>query len=399
MPWPLDDGGRIVMWQLLWAASRAAETTLVTLLKPEEMVLPVPAPVREACAAVERVAHRPRPMAAAALAGAFGPRPYTIARYRSAALEAALRRHVATRPPDVALVNHLSMASHVDGLAGVPVVLREHNVEYRWLERYAETLSNPLARAYTRLQARRMRRTEADLCTRMDLVLAMHEEEAALLRRLAPAARVEVVPIGIDLGRFEAPRPVDPPEVLLVASFGWPPNVQGARAFLAAGWPGVQVHVPRARLRVVGKDLPADLAALARAAGAEPVGYVESTVPEFARATAMVVPLWAGGGARVKIVEALAAGLPVVSTALGAEGLGLEAGRHYLEAATPAALGDALVALLLDPARRQALSVAGREFARRSFSLEAATDRTNRLVAEMLTRRGTDHALGARRHA
>jgi glycosyltransferase involved in cell wall biosynthesis len=385
MPWPLDDGGRIGLWQLLWSVSRAADTDLVTLVLPGEMELPVPQAVRDVCSEVERIAHRPPPMPLAVWSGLLGRWPYTIARYRSAALDRALRRRLAGRRPDFALLNHLSMASYVDALAGVPVVLREHNAEYLWLERYAETLTQPLARAFARFQARRLRRTEAELCGRVDLVLAIHEDEATLLRALAPSARVEVLPVGVDLSRFQPASPVDPPEVLIIGSFAWPPNVQGARAFLATGWPAVRARLPRARLRLVGKDLPPGLAERARAAGAEPVGYVESTAPEFARATAVVVPLWVGAGARVKIVEALAAGLPVVSTSLGAEGLGLIDGRHFVEAETPEALGEAVARLLLNPAHAQSLSRAGQEFARANFSLEAVAERMNRLIAAILS--------------
>ena len=93
--------------------------------------------------------------------------------------------------------------------------------------------------------------------------------------------------------------------------------------------------MPGARLRLAGKGIPQHLAAEARKAGAEPVGYVDDMASEFARASVLVVPLWVGAGARVKIIEALAARVPVVSTGLGAEGLGLVPGAHYLRADFP----------------------------------------------------------------
>lgn len=388
MPWPLDDGGRIGLWQALWSVSRAAETTLVTLLTPQEMDLPVPEAVKSVCVEVERIAHRPPPMPVAALRGLLGRWPYTIARYRSNALDAVLRRQVAILRPDFAYVNHLSMASHVDALEGIPVVLREHNLEHLWLERYAAGLREPLSRLYATDQARRMRRVEADLCRRCDLVLAMQDLETEALRRLEPRAHVETVPVGVDFNRFSPPAPEQPPVVLLTGAFAWPPNVEGALAFLAGGWPSVRARVSGARLRVVGKDLSPRLAEAARAAGAEPVGYVESMIPEFARATALIVPLWVGAGARVKIVEALAARLAVVSTPLGAEGLGLIPDRHMLEGGTPAELGDALAELLLDPGRAAAMAAAGHEFARDRFSLEVVAERTNILIAEAIADRG-----------
>ena len=107
----------------------------------------------------------------------------------------------------------------------------------------------------------------------------------------------------------------------------------GATRFLNDGWPRVRAAVPNARLRIAGKAPPAGLIEAAHAAGAELAANVPSMPEEMARHV-MVVPLWSGAGARVKIMEAMAARLPVITTPLGAEGLGLEPGRHYIEGAS-----------------------------------------------------------------
>ncbi len=386
MPWPLDDGGRIGLWQQLWSVTREYDTTLVTLESPEALDRELPQPIRDLGIEVVRVPHRPPPVPLALLRGLVGRWPYTLARYRSRRLEVQLRRLVTDRRPAFALVNHLHLATHIDALEGTAVVLREHNLEHRWLERYAESLRSPAARTYARLQARRMRPVEGVLCDRADLVLAIHESEAEALRVIAPRAWIEVVPVGLDFARYQARRPQRPPVVLLVASFGWPPNADGARAFLAEGWPRVRARLPEARLRLVGKDLPADVSAQARAAGAEPVGYVEEMASEFAGATAMAVPLWVGAGARVKIVESLAARLPVASTAIGAEGLGLVAGEHFLCADAPAALGEAVADLLESPDRAARMAEVAHAHARERFSIDAVARRACLLCAEAAER-------------
>jgi glycosyltransferase involved in cell wall biosynthesis len=132
--------------------------------------------------------------------------------------------------------------------------------------------------------------------------------------------------------------------------------------------------------------MPAALSEAALRAGAEPVGYVEDIYSEFARASVMVVPLWMGAGARVKIVEALAARLPVVTTTLGAEGLGLTPGTHALFADTPESLGDAVADLLMQPGRAQSLAEAGYAFATERFSLDVVSRRTLELCASVVTR-------------
>ena len=388
LPWPLDDGGRIGMWLTVRAVASEYTTTLVSLVGPGEEHLPEPAAFTALGLELVRIPHRPAPLAA--LEGVVGRWPYTIARFRNRRLEVALREIALARRPRFALINHLHLAPYAESLVGIPILLREHNLEFRWLERFAEGLRNPLARAYARHQARRMRLTEAERCQAVDLVMAIQEEEARELRAIAPKARIEVVPVGIEFGRFLPHQPENPPIVLLTGSFGWPPNVEGAHTFLQTGWPRVRAGCPEARLRLVGKDLPAWLAAAARAAGAEPIGYVEAIEPEFARSSVVVVPLWVGAGARVKIVEAMAAGVPVVSTPLGAEGLELTPGTHVMIGEDASALGEAVAELLSSPARATALAAAGTAFARERFSLEVVGRQIVSLCREVSTRRLPD---------
>ncbi len=387
LPWPLDDGGRHTMWQSVWWCSQAWETTLVSLVPPGEEHEPLPATFAAMGVEVVRLPHRIPAQWKAVLRGTLGRWPYMLTRYRDRGLESTLRRLVAERAPEFVLLNHLHMATALDALAGTATVLRQHNLEHNWLARYAASLRQPLARAYARHQVGRMRAVEARLCDRCDLVLAMQDLERDEMRRLSPHTRVETVTAGLDLGRFLPWAPDPAPTVLLNGSFAWPPNRDGARRFLVEGWARLRALVPDVRLRLVGKDLPPDLAETARAAGAEPVGYVQEMAPEFARAHLMLVPLWVGAGARVKIVEALGAGLPVVSTALGAEGLHLQPGRDFLEAETPVALAEAAAVLLRDPGRASAVSEAGRAIARDRFTLDAMGRLAQGFIAEVVEAR------------
>jgi len=384
VPWPLDDGGRVGLHQIAWSLSREFDTLVLALAPPGEMAAPVPHEIARLGVRLERVAHRPPSAARAVADGLMGAWPHTLARFSNTEFERVVRREVAEFRPDFAYLSSLHMATYAEALAGLPLVLREQNLEHRFLSRLAATLSNPLARAYATYQAARMKRTEARLCARMNLVLAIHEAEAAELRTLAPATRVEVVPIGVDPARFGERAPAAPPTVLVTGAFGWAPNLHGLSRFLEHGWPELRRRAPRTRLRVVGRDLP--VARLATMAGdrAELVGYVERIEPEFARAALLLVPLWSGAGARVKIVEALMAGTPVVSTPLGAEGLGLSDGREVVLAESPAELARAAAALLADPARAAALAAAGRAFARAQFSLDAVARRTCQLCESVL---------------
>ena len=386
MPWPLDDGGRVGLYQIVWSLTRRFDVVLAALVAPRELPIAIPAAITDLGVRVIRVAHRPPGSARAAARSLFGGWPYTLERFRNARFDRVVRDLVRSEAPDLAYVSSLHMATYIDALAGTPAVLRDQNVEYLWLERYAASLGNPLARAYTREQSARLRRAEAELCARMSLVLAIHEPEAALIRELAPKTRVEVIPIAVDPARFRPRSPAPAPTAMVVGAFGWPPNLEGLRRFLAEGWPSLRQRVPGAVLRVVGKDLPIGRLRTEGIEGVEWIGYVDSIEAEFARASVLIVPVWVGAGARVKIVEALMAGTPVVSTPLGAEGLGLTHDRHLLIDDTPAGLAEATAGLMADPARASRLAATAREYALEHFSLDAVARRTCDLCERVMRR-------------
>ncbi|MGH7741334.1 MAG: glycosyltransferase family 4 protein [Candidatus Eiseniibacteriota bacterium] len=384
LPWPLDDGGRVGLYQIAWSLSRYFDTVMVALVPPGEVSAPLPAAIAELGARMVRVAHRPPSNGRALAEGLLGRWPYTLARFRNAEFDRVVRREVAEFQPDFVHLSSLHMATYSAALAGIPKVLREQNLEHLWLRRLASTFTNPLTRAYTSFQAVRLERAEAELCAHMDLVLAIHDHEAAQLRSLAPRTRVEVVPIGIDPARFGPRAPAAAPTVLVTGAFGWAPNLLGLRRFLERGWPVLRGLSPGAALRVVGRDLPVESLCALAGERAELAGYVERIEPEFARAALLLVPLWVGAGARIKIVEALMAGTPVVSTPLGAEGLGLNHGREVILAESPEDLARAAADLLANPARAAALGDAGRRFALAHFSLEAVAARTCDLIRPLI---------------
>lgn len=381
-PWPLDDGGRIVLWQSVWSASRTHDVTLISFVPEGSMV--APEPVASACARIVSIPHRPPPFAVAAWRGAFGRWPYTLARYRDGAFARAVREEVERTRFDYALVNNLHLAPYVEDLGGVPMVLREQNAEHRWMARQARFRGPTPAGLYARLQAKRLHAAERNLCERAALVLAIQEEEAAALRALAPRARVGTLPIGVDLARFLEPSPTHPPLVLLPGSFAWEPNVEGALRFLELGWPRVLAASTGARLRIAGKKPPRSLRDAARRAGAEIAADVPSMEAELSRATVVVVPLWIGAGARVKIVEAMAARIPVAATSLAAEGLGLEPELHYAGAESARDLGEAVARLLRDAAERLRLAAQGRALAEGRWSLDGMARRQAELIEASL---------------
>ncbi len=191
----------------------------------------------------------------------------------------------------------------------------------------------------------------ATACTRADLVLACSEVDAGEIRRLAPTARVAVIENGVDVSRYATVAPLvgDAARVVTFTGLlGYWPNADACELFVNAAWPRIATRVPDAAFRMVGRVPPAAVVDLARHAGVELHADVDDILPYFAASRVMVAPIRAGSGTRLKILEAFAAGRPVVSTSIGCEGLAAADGEHLLIADDPDAFADAVVRLLED---------------------------------------------------
>lgn len=263
---------------------------------------------------------------------------------RFAGFEAAVARAVAGRNYQVGVIEHLWCAPYLAqiGPACVTTALDLHNIESVLHRRSAgEGAAVGLAH---RVFARAAGRLEETWLPRFHLVLAASAEDAAHARTLAPAARVSVYPNAIPLRPM--PESVDEEAVVFSGNLEYQPNRAAVRFFAREVWPGLRRQWPRLLWRLVGRNPHAIRQFTEGDARIEISGPIEDAVAELARSRVAVVPLLAASGTRFKILEAWAAGVPVVSTPLGAEGLGARDGEEILLAEGPAAFTTAVNRLL-----------------------------------------------------
>ena len=208
-----------------------------------------------------------------------------------------------------------------------------------------------------------MARYEAKTCLAFDRVVTVTEADRQALDQLYPNGRrpaFAVIPICVDT-QAVAPRPRPATSgILFLGGMHWPPNAEGARWFAEAILPAILAGEPSARLLAVGRQPPPSLRQPAVAGSIEAPGYVEDAEPYWARSQVFVVPLHAGGGMRVKILDAWAQGLPVVSTTIGAEGLQYRPGENILIADKPDAFARAVLSVLQDVRLAGRLAAGGR---------------------------------------
>jgi glycosyltransferase involved in cell wall biosynthesis len=302
---------------------------------------------------VRSVPWRPSPMAVAR--GAAATRSITAARFWSTALVALVRRAVTEAPVDLLQVEYLQMAPVAVGLWARRRVLDLHNVESELVASYGRARSGPAALPY-RLEAAALRALERRVIRTFDTVVVVSERERDRLP--AGAGSVLVCPNGQDLPVLLPPATA--PVVAFVATLGWAPNVEAALWLGREIWPEVARRVPEARLLLVGRDPAPEVRALA-GPRVEVTGTVPDVAPYLTQAQVLVAPLLAGGGTRLKIMEALGAGRPVVATSIGCDGLEDLVGRGVVVADTAGAMVEEITALLHDPGMAARLGKLGHD--------------------------------------
>jgi glycosyltransferase involved in cell wall biosynthesis len=244
---------------------------------------------------------------------------------------------------------------------GVPSVLSLHNLDSS-VARSSARQRTGLAWVREQNRAAALRVVERRVLPLADRVLCVSEADANAV--FAAGGRALLAPNGVDDEFFQTPLVDAGERALFFGHFGYEANLRGVERFLEAGWPEVLRARPGARLAIAGGGMSdAVRSRLAAVEGVEVLGLVADLPGALAGARAVVVPIWEGGGTRLKVLEALAAGRAVVATSLGASGVGFRDGKHGLLGEHPAELAAALVALLADPQRAAAMGAEGRVLA------------------------------------
>jgi GT2 family glycosyltransferase/glycosyltransferase involved in cell wall biosynthesis len=364
LPFPLAHGAAVRIFNLLREGSRDFDFVLVSFVEAPQPVAPE---LLELCVEVVTV------LRTGSHALPSRGRPDTVEEFDTAAFHAALRQTARKWRPALAQLEFTQLAIYAPDCRPARTILVEHDITY---DLYAQLLARPETADWeTRRQYELWRAFETAAWQQVDRVVTMSAQD-----RSTVGERAVVVGNGVDLERFQpASDPPEPRRLFFVGSFAHHPNVSALRFFLAEVFPrlrGVTLHV------IAGRDHRRYWDP--RHPGVEVEGFVADVRPAYRRATLVIAPLVASAGTNVKILEALAMGKVVVSTAAGIHGLDLAPESGVIVANEPARMAAEIERLLEHPEERQALERQARRTAEQHYGWGAMAAAQRRLYQELL---------------
>jgi glycosyltransferase involved in cell wall biosynthesis len=368
-PYPPNQGGKIRVFNLIKYLSRRNRVTLACLSSEK---VDDYGPLRDYCeeiVCVERPVRTARDLASFLL----GRAPFNFVRYSSKEFRSALADLRGRKSFDVVQVEMAMLWQYADSLAGIPVVLDEHNVEYELVRGLRQGCGNALKRALYVLEEKRFRQREEAAWEACRVCFTVSDKEREIVvSRTGNARKVVTVPNGVDLEKFVfRPKTERGRRILFLGGMDWAPNLDSARFFLEEIFPLIRERMPKAEVDFVGKDLW-KIRDLVRIDGIRLHENIPEVLPWFQQADVLAVPLRQGAGTRIKILEAMASGLPVVTTTKGCDGTEVVQGKHLLIADSAQDFAGEVLRLIEDDPLAARLAQEARSLVEKKYSWEMA---------------------------
>ncbi len=383
LPYPPDSGPKIKTWNTLKYLARQHEVTLVSFVRGDQSA--DAAVLQKYCRAVYPVTMSRHPAydAWAMLVSLAANQPWMMLRDDRAAMRQLIARLSAESHFEVAHADQLNMCQYAARVGGARKILDAHNALWLLYQRLAGTMGAGPKKWLLERDWRLLKRYEGSLCTNFDAVTAVSDEDKGALEEAIAsqgkklkkqAAPITVIPIAVDTDELPVvERQPDADHLLHFGTMYWPPNIDSVRWFLDAIWPLILAQRPQTVFDLVGSRPPQEFTLRGQADRRINVtGYVKDPLPYLQSAGAFIVPLRAGGGMRVKILEALARGLPIITTTLGCEGIAVENERHVLIADSPQDFAAAILRVLGDRQLAEMLARNGRQLAEERYDYRSA---------------------------
>ena len=383
LPYPLMSGGQTRSFNLIKNLSEKHEITLFSLIKDEkekENILKL----LEYCkkVAVFKRSKSPWTLRNILLTG-FGPYPFLVIRNLSSEEKEAIKKELSEEKYDLIHAETFYVMPHIPKTF-VPVLLVEQTIEYLVYNHFVEEQAPKLLRPILRLDVLKLKYWETHFWKRAKKVVVMSGSDKKEMERLSPGLSIDIVPNGIDINYFskKVKKEGSVKKILYVGNFTWLQNTEAVKILVGSVWPKIKKSVSKVMLWIVGTHMSDEIRKLA-SGDIEVTEGLEDIRDAYKNASVLVAPIKGPGGTRLKILEAMASSLPVVTTSVGAEGLGVSDNNEALIRDGLDNLADAAIKVLKDVSLANRLGKSGRDFVEENYTWDKSADKLDKIYKEV----------------
>jgi sugar transferase (PEP-CTERM/EpsH1 system associated) len=384
LPYPPTDGTRIRLFSLIKNLAKRHDISLVSFVTPTDRRESIDY-LHGFCKNVRLVHRNSRYSISKLIWGVFGPTPFPILNYWDPAMAAAVNGLTQSTAFDIVQTEALHMAQYSLGLGGCRV-LDLFDIQSVVMRRYADHQCHIGKRLYAQVTARKLTRYEHMISPQFTHCLTASPVDRDFMQKQVGISEVSVIPNGVDLDAYppSRTRPASEKRIVFIGRMDYTANVDGIMWFCRHVLPLVRVHRPDTLLQIVGKYPTEEVKQLGLPGRVEVTGFVNDVRPYLEAAAVSIIPLRVGGGTRLKILEGLAMGIPIVSTSVGAEGLEVTPGKDILIADDAHGFAQHVVQILEDMELRDNLGRAGRQLVEDHYGWNMIAQRLETLYESLL---------------
>jgi glycosyltransferase involved in cell wall biosynthesis len=381
LPFPPFSGGQTRSYNLIKNLSKKHEITLFSLIKDDEEKKNIKELEKYCKVRVFKRSKTPWTLRNILKTG-FGLYPFLVIRNLVPEEKEAVAQELSNQKYDLIHAETFYVMPHIPS-TNIPILMVEQTIEYSVYKHFVEDQAPFIMRPLLWIDVLKLKYWETKIWKRADRVVAMSDSDRKSMNSLVPNLKIDIVPNGIDVEYFSKERPEGKggPRVLYVGNFKWLQNVEAVEVLLSEVFPKILRQVPNAKLWIVGQYIPDEI----KAKASKEIQITEA-IPDIREAyinsTVLVTPIKGPGGTRLKILEAMASALPVVTTSVGAEGLNVVNGKHVLISDNMDKLAGLAVGIINNKKHARELGDNARKFVIENYRWQISADRLDNIYKE-----------------
>lgn len=383
LPYPPSSGGQTRSYNLIKNLSRKHGITLFSLIKDDSEKKHLPE-LKKYCKKVKVFKRSKSPWTLRNILNTgFSPYPFLVIRNLVPQERKAIEKELSMEKFDLIHAETFYVMPHIPKTK-IPILLVDQTIEYLVYKHYVEEQAPFLLRPLLSIDVAKLKHWETHFWKVADTVVAMSDSDKEAMRNLVPKLDVDIVPNGIDEEFFTQKKSYKDktPKVLYVGNFKWMQNEEAALVLINKVWPRIKTKIKKAKLWIVGMNITEDIKTH-KGNDIEITEGIPDIRDAYLNSSVLVTPIKGPGGTRLKILEAMASGLPVVTTSVGAEGLGVKHGKHAFISDSWKGLSKYAIEVINDPKKAKIMGRNARKFVEKNYTWKVSAEELNDLYTQL----------------